>query len=214
MRADTELTLAEIARQLGIPKSTLYYWVRDLPVATNSPSRPTTQIQRTNQRAATAAMQTKYAAKRQEAYTAAYEEAGRLLADVGIRDFVVLYLAEGFRKSRNTVSFSNSNPRMIAFAHSCMRRLATNQHFRYSFQYHADQDPEQLKRFWADCLQIDPDQIHPTRKTNSGQLRGRRFACEYGVFMIQVGDTILRARLQALMDVVQEQWEASSSRQR
>ena len=95
---------------------------------------------------------------------------------------------------------------MILFANKCLRRLATNQHFYYSFQYHADQDPNELRHFWADYLQIEPTLIHPIRKTNSGQLKGRRFACEYGVFMIQVGDTLLRARLQALMDVVQEQW--------
>jgi hypothetical protein len=151
-------------------------------------------------------MQAKYAAKRQAAYEDGLAEAPSLLQDADIRDFVVLYLAEGYRKDRNCVAFSNSNPRMIFFANKCLRRLATNQHFYYSFQYHADQDPEYLKLFWADYLSIDAACIHPVRKTNSGQLRGRRFACEYGVFMIQVGETLLRARLQALMDVVQKQW--------
>ena len=107
LRATTEMTLADIARQLGISKSTLYYWVRDLPVATNSNTRPTTEVQRTNQQAATAAMQAKYAARREDAYAVTYSEADLLLADVEIRDFVVLYLAEGLRKSRNTVSLGN-----------------------------------------------------------------------------------------------------------
>jgi hypothetical protein len=155
-------------------------------------------------------MQAKYAAIRQAAYDAVYSRAANLLQDRDIRDFVVLYLAEGYRKDRNSVSFGNSNPTMIQFAHTCMRKLSTNPHFRYSFQYHADQDPETLKQFWASCLGITPDLIHAIPKTNSGHLKGRRFACEYGVFQIQVGDTAFRARLQALMDVVQEQWSGGS----
>ncbi len=41
-------------------------------------------------------------------------------------------------------------------------------------------------------------------------MRGRRFACQYGVFQVQVGDTAFRARLQALMDAVQEQWASAA----
>ena len=37
-------------------------------------------------------------------------------------------------------------------------------------------------------------------------MKSRRFNCEYGVFQIRISDTIFRAQLQALMDVVQEQW--------
>jgi hypothetical protein len=156
-------------------------------------------------------MQAKYAAIRQAAYDAVRTQAADLLQDRDLRDFVVLYLAEGYRKDRNCVSFSNSNPTMIQFAHGCMRRLSSKPNFRYSFQYHADQDPAELKLFWAACLGIEPSSIKAIPKTNSGHLKGRRFACEYGVFQVQVGDTDFRARLQALMDAVQEQWASAVS---
>jgi hypothetical protein len=151
-------------------------------------------------------MQAKYAARRQEAYDSAFLVAEELLADKDIRDFVVLYLAEGYRKDRNAVAISNSNPTMIRFAHGCIRRLSNNPHIRYSFQYHADQDPDELKSFWAACLGVKTSKVVAIPKTNSGQLKGRRFACEYGVCQIQVGDTYLRAKLQALMDAVQQEW--------
>ncbi len=157
-------------------------------------------------------MQAKYAAIRQAAYDAAYSRAADLLQDHGLRDFVILYLAEGYRKDRNSVSFSNSNPVMIRFAHIWMRKLSTNPHFRYSFQYHSDQDPEELKQLWASCLDVGPNDIKAIPKTNSGHLKGRRFACEYGVFQVQVSDTAFRARLQALMDAVQEQWAYATTR--
>lgn len=95
-----------------------------------------------------------------------------------------------------------------------MRRLASNQHFNYGFQYRADQNPDELKIFWASCLDIDPQLIFAIPKTNSGHLKGRRFACEYGVFQVRVADTTFRAQLQALMDTVQAQWATEKSEMR
>jgi hypothetical protein len=198
------MPITDIAAELGLSKSTVYSWVQDLALpATRS------QRQKESQRRGTAAMAAKAAARRNAAYEEAYADAERLLSDRRIRDFVVLYLAEGYRKNRNKVSLSNASPRMVVFAHDCMRKLASRDAFNYSVQYHADQDPEHLQRFWARLLGIAPERIKPMRKTNSGQLKGRLFTCEYGVFMVAVNDTRFRAQLQALMDVVQEQWSPS-----
>ena len=206
LRAEHRLSLDDISARLNLPRTTVYYWIKDIKVT----DVPRPRKQTPGQLAGSKAMQAKYAAIRQAAYDAVYSQATELLRDRDLRDFVVLYLAEGYRKDRNSVSFGNSNPRMIQFAHGCMRRLSSNPHFRYSFQYHADQDPSELKQFWAACLGIDPDSIKAIPKTNSGHLKGRRFACEYGVFQVQVGDTDFRARLQALMDAVQEQWASAA----
>jgi transcriptional regulator with XRE-family HTH domain len=210
LRALEGFSLNELAERLGIPKSTVRYWVKDTPPGSLSELRQVQRLlrQSARQQAGTAAMQAKYAAMRQEAYAATNMRATELLQDLVVRDFVILYLAEGYRKQRNCVALSNSNPRIIKFAHNAMRRLATNPHFYYSFQYHADQNPDELKLYWAAQLGISSEQIHPIPKTNSGHLEGRRFACEHGVFQIQVGDTRFRAELQALMDAIQEEWAA------
>lgn len=110
------------------------------------------------------------------------------------------------------MSLGNSNPEMIRFVHKCMRRLSDKQHFQYSFQFHADQDPDELRHFWAAYLNIDPLSIYPVPKTNSGHLKGREFACKYGIFTVRVGDTLFRSRLQALMDTVQAQWASPNPR--
>jgi transposase-like protein len=209
LRTTEGYTLRELADYLGVPKSTVNYWVKEVPAATCiSPERQRIRAerQRANQLAGTRAMQAKYASRRQQAYDEALHRAPELLNDREIRDFVVLFLAEGTRRDRNVVALSNSNPLIIKFAHHCMNRLATNHNCYCSFQYHTDQDPEQLRRFWGGLLGISPESIKPIRKTNSGHLKGRRFACEHGVFQIKFSDTIFRSKLQALMDVVQKQW--------
>jgi transcriptional regulator with XRE-family HTH domain len=213
LRSSEGLSLNELSERLGVSKSTIRYWVKDVP----PPSLLSAELkaqrakrQAAYQQAGTAAMQAKYASMRHQAYTAAYEKAAELLKDLLIRDFVVLYLAEGYRKQPNSVALSNSNPQIIQFAHAAMRRLATNTHFYYSFQYHADQNPDELRCYWGAYLNIDPGLIHAIPKTNSGRLAGRRFTCKYGVFQLQVSDTLFRSRLQALMDVVQEQWQTKN----
>ena len=209
LRTTQGLSIGEIAEALGVSKGTVHYWVKGAATGGEvSAERQAVRAERRKaaQRAGTASMQAKYAALRQLAYEQGRSAAQELLADQQIRDFVILYLAEGFRKTRNEVSLGNSNPHIIRFAHECMKRLAANRHFYYSFQYHADQNPDELKLFWASYLGINPQQITAVRKTNSGHLKGRRFACEYGVFRVQVADTQFRSRLQALMDALEQQW--------
>jgi AcrR family transcriptional regulator len=207
LRKSESLSIDELASRLGVSRGTVYYWVKNMPLMQPpGKAKPRSEKQEANRRAAVAAMQAKYAAVRQSAYDEVYGKAHEMLRDSTIRDFVVLYLAEGYRKDRNTVALGNSNPKIVRFAHDCMKRLATNSHFDYRFQYHADQDPEELKRYWAMILNVEPSTIIPVPKTNSGHLKHRRFNCEYGVCTVRIGDTRFRAQLQALMDAVQEQW--------
>lgn len=203
LRTTRNYSLDEIASMLALPRTTVYSWIKDIPLG-----RPPRQND--GQKSGTASMVAKYAARREDAYQKAYLSAPQLLLDREVRDFVVLYLAEGYRKNRNQVSLANSNPHIVVFAHLCMRRLSTNSHFRYSFQYHADQDPDELRAYWASQIGVEAQRISAIPKTNSGQLKHRRFACEYGVFQIQVSDTLFRSQLQALMDVVQEQWASDA----
>src|SRR4051812_40230203 len=148
LRTTQGLSLGEIADALSVSKTTVHYWLRGVPTGGDvAPERLAVRAERQTaaQRAGTASMQAKYAALRQQAYEQGREAAQELLADQQIRDFVILYLAEGIRKVRNQVALSNSNPHIIKFVHECLKRLAPNRHIYYSFQYHADQNPDELK---------------------------------------------------------------------
>ena len=47
-----------------------------------------------------------------------------------------------------TVALANSDPRSFGSADYWIRRFSRN-HVTYTFQYHADQDPDYLVRFWS-----------------------------------------------------------------
>ncbi|MEO8612132.1 MAG: hypothetical protein ABI690_29830 [Chloroflexota bacterium] len=198
LRTKQNMTLDEIVERLALPKTTIYHWIKDIPI-------PRTNKQSEAQRNSTARMQAKFAALRDAAYQQDLAEAPELLRDPTFRDFVVLYMAEGTKRDRNKVGIVNSDPKIVKLAHRCLRQLVSK-NFYYALQYHADHDVDDLKTFWADLLNIEPEMIRPSRKSNSNQLSGRQFRSVHGLLSIEVNDTYLRAKMQAWMDIVKSQW--------
>jgi hypothetical protein len=82
----------------------------------------------------------------------------------------------------------------------------TSAPLKFAIQYHADQDVAALASFWAAQLLIPDDAVRLQRKSNSGRLTGRTWRSRYGVLSATCHDTLLRARLQAWMDRVREDW--------
>lgn len=202
LRVARRLTIDEIAERLALPRTTVYHWVRDLPIE----RRPGRAFQDEARRKGTVAMQRKYRLLREAAYDAGLEEWPVLSADPAFRDFVCLYLAEGYKRRRNTVSIANSDPAVLVLATRWLRRLSVRK-LGFAVQYHADQDPAELQRFWADALDLeDPSLVRLQRKSNSNQLAGRTWRSVHGVLSVTVGDTLLRARLQAWMDSIRRSW--------
>jgi hypothetical protein len=197
LRTEQRLTLNEIIERLSLPRGTIYHWIKDLP----APPRR----QGVGQQQGTRAMQAKFAALRDAAYAQGLAEAPLLLQDLSFRDFVVLYMAEGSKKNRNSVEFVNSNAELVRLAHRWIASMTMNK-IGYTLQYHVDHDADQLKQYWAGILGIQADIIVLKRKSNSNRLSGRQFRSVHGLLSVRVGDTYLRARLQGWMDYVQAQW--------
>jgi transposase-like protein len=197
LRTSKQLSIDELAERLALPKTTIYYWVKDLPL---EPPRSNP-----GQRKGTAAMQEKYRLLREQAYELGRTKCPVLLKMPTFRDSVVLYIAEGYKRSRNRVQICNSDERVMAMALAWLNRVATTR-LHYSLQYHADQDLEELRQFWGGVLGVEDINIEFTRKSNSGQMSGRTWRSEHGVLAVSVYDTMLRSRLQAWIDFVRGDW--------
>ena len=203
LRLEKHLSVDEIAARLSLSKSTVYHWVWDIPLG--RPPRANA-----GQRKGTRNMERKYALRRAVAYLQGRIEFQDLLTEPTFRDFVCLYMAEGYKRCRNTVRVCNSDPAIVALCARWLRRFARNP-IRYSIQYHADQDLKELQQFWARRLGVRPEEVILIRKSNSGRLRGRVWRSKYGVLSITASDTLLRARLEAWMQSLQEQWLDSAT---
>jgi hypothetical protein len=152
-------------------------------------------------------MQKRWRVRRETAYRRGRDEFEGLTGLPTFRDFVCLYVAEGSKRDRNVVALGNSDPAVVALATRWFRHFASNP-LTFWIQYHADQDPAELSRFWADAVDARPDGIRHQRKSNSAQLSGRSWRSPHGVLTVRACDTIFRARLQGWIDRLQEEWSA------
>ena len=203
MRIERRLTIDELAARLALPRTTIYYWVRDLPIPGSGPGGG---WQSDAQQKGTRAMQRKYRVLREEAYREGAGEYETLVTDQTFRDFVCLYIAEGYKRSRNTVHLANSDPAVIQIATHWVRRLSTKAPV-FSIQHHADQNVDELRAFWGGLLGVDAGSIRVQRKSNSNQMTGRTWRSRYGVLSVWVFDTKLRARVQSWMDGLRSEWQ-------
>jgi hypothetical protein len=166
LRTEKHMSVVEIAKQLALPKTTVYYWIRGLPLG--RARRQSTCLRKGNRR-----MCASYQRLHDDAYARGVAEYDELIKVPTFRDFVVLYIA--------------------------------------AIQFHADQDLGELRQFWGELLDINGASIRFQRKSNSGQLKGRRWRSAHGVLAIRVFDTYLRSRLQAWIDRVRQDWHLDSA---
>jgi hypothetical protein len=203
MRVDRRFTLDQIAERLALPRTTVHYWIRDLPVPNEVAHGDRRQAAR---RRGNRAMQRKYRLLREEAYREGEASFDGLATDPTFRDFVCLYIAEGAKRDRNRVKICNSDPAVVQLATAWMRRLATKP-LTFSIQYHADQKLDALCAFWSEALDIEAPAIRMQRKSNGNQLHGRAWRSLHGVLTVSVADTLLRSRLQAWMAQLRASWQ-------
>jgi hypothetical protein len=199
-----EMSLTEICKRTSLSKGTIYYWIKDLPRPESTKTVPLDKRQKSLKKAR-AANTAKHKAKREKAYKDAAKTMHIDLKDQSLRDFVVTYLGEGYRRSRHTVAVSNSNPAIIKLSYKHLKKFSKRP-IGFALQYHKDNDPQKLKEFWGEQLGIDPELIKLQRKSNSGNLAGRKWRSIHGVLTVRTHDTYFRCKVQAWMDYVQKQW--------
>jgi hypothetical protein len=197
MRVEKDLTIDEISERLAISRQTIFYWVRDLPM--RRPRRHPDYEVRARENSL------RFKRLRDAAYEQGWEEFDELVLEPTFRDFVCMYIGEGYKRDRNRVSICNSDSNVLVLADFWIRRFARNRPW-YSLQYHADQELDDLKRFWAQMLVIEPADIRTQRKSNSNQLKGRTWRSRWGVLTVGTNDTYFRARLQAWIGRTTEEW--------
>jgi hypothetical protein len=209
MRTERNLTLDEITERLALPRTTVWTWIADLPRA----AAPVSTRQARARRDGNLAMQEKYRLLREAAYEEGRASFDDLCLRPTFRDFVCMYLGEGSKRDRNSVGICNSDPAVMVLGHRWIAELSRNP-LDYAVQYHADQDLDDLRRYWGGLLSVAPAAIRMQRKSNSGGLKARTWRSRYGVLTVRTGDTLLRARLEGWMDCLREQWTGLESRPR
>lgn len=146
-------TLQDIAAELGVAKSSVSLWVRDVEFE----PRP----RRTGRRRAPNKLQVAKADEIERLRREGREQIGSLSE----REFLVaglaLYAGEG-AKGDGHVSFANSDPRMIGMFTTWLRRFfdVDEGRLRMKVYLHADQDLEVAEAFWSELTGIPRSQFN------------------------------------------------------
>jgi hypothetical protein len=148
------LPLAEIAARLGVSKSSVSVWVRDVEFA--APVRPPPRGRRREPNALQ---------RRKQAEVERLVEEGRVrVGRLSEREFLVagvaLYAGEGSKRD-GELRFSNSDPRMIVFYCAWLRQFfeIDESRLRVRLYLHEGLDLGASLAFWSELTGIPPSQF-------------------------------------------------------
>lgn len=227
LRIERQLTVDELAARLALPRSTIYYWVRDLPLREDrhrgGPRGKGESSEKGGQavQSGTGGVSSASAGETpQERSEAAYEEGlesfEELAAQPTFRDFVCIYLLVGEQRDRARVALGSSDPAVMRLVSRWLRRL-TDGALSLTLQHSPEHSLGELLRFWSEAVGAEQRAI---RTRTSGSARSTRRSREevecgpgahghfprHGLLTVAVQDTLLRARLQGWMQRAREDW--------
>ena len=194
------LALGEIARQTGCSKSSISHWVRDIPLTPEQIARLESNKARGRAHAANHPNGPRevWARIRNEAFSLATSEIPEryslgLLKCIGS----ALYWAEGYKRSRTVVNFSNSDAAMISLMMRFFRSVCRvpEEKFRGVVNIHPHLDADRACRFWSKVSGIPLRQFHKTQIAVSRASQGKRDTLPLGTFRVVVSDVRLKSRI-------------------
>ena len=165
-------TMPEIAEKLGVSRSSVSLWTRDVEV----PAERRQPRKRTYDRTKPNKLE-----RRRLEETAALQQEGRArIGQLGDRDFLVagaaLYAGEG-SKGDGCVKFANSDPRMILFFVTWLRRFfeIDEARLRLRLYLHEGLDLDAATRFWSELTSIPQSQFsRPYRAVADPSIRSAK----------------------------------------
>jgi hypothetical protein len=204
LRVEQQLTVDELAARLSLPRSTIYYWVRDLPLLDGTRDR-TAGPHAVARRVAGRAPRRITRAHSEAAYEEGLETFEELSTQPTFRDFVCIYLVQGEHRERTRVALTNADPVVMRLV-SCWIGRLTNKVPFLSLQCGPGQSLKDLRRFWSEATGAEPRAIRVRR--SAAREFGERAAPDpaHGLLTVGVEDTLLRARLQGWMCRARESW--------
>lgn len=198
-------TFREIEEILGIPKSTLNYWLKDIELTEKQEKNLEHNIQQNKRKGgekgrAKAALVHKQEKRRR--VNKIEKKAKDFVSNIEINReideiiFSIFYLAEGTKNySKGTVEFSNADPKVMTFFLKLFRRLYSPEESKLRSYLHLrkDQSEEELKNYWSKLLDIPKSQFIKTHFDE--RATEPTFESYKGVCVVYYCDTDLHRRI-------------------
>jgi transcriptional regulator with XRE-family HTH domain len=153
-------TYAEICGELGVSRSSVSEWVRDIAVDEQVWAKRVRANRRYGARKRINALERKRHAEIEQYLLEGTTRLGRLSDEQFLVAGVALYAGEG-SKTDGEVLFANSDPRMIAFFLAWLRQFfdIDESRLRVRLYLHEGLDLDKAKAFWSELTGIPLDQF-------------------------------------------------------
>lgn len=165
LRLEKELSYSEIRKRLGIPKSTLSYWLREFPLSEERIlelrrrgwKKSEAKIERFR-----AAMRKKREAKEREVYNKYRTGFAKLSKDAFFVAGLMLYLGEGGKKNDTRISLANTDPKIIKFFIHWLNEFLgiPKEKMKAGLHLYENMDIEKEKEFWKNVLGFQEYQFY------------------------------------------------------
>lgn len=200
------LSYNEIVERLSVSKGSLSSWLRDIEIDLCQKVRIKDKIlnNRIKFLEYNIIRSKKAEGEKQSLYNKSKNEITNITKEELKLTGIGLYWAEGYKANLwKTVSFSNSDPKMIVLMMRWFREICDvkEEKFRVKLQIHDKAVVENAEKFWAEITRIPLTQF--TKSTikiskSSGLKRGN--ILPYGTVQIRVSDTKLLVKIKGWID--------------
>lgn len=194
-------SLKEIERKLGIARSTLSGWMKDI-VLTHKQRKILEYRSREGLKLARKKAAITHHAGKIERMKAAENAAEKVISTLNFSDknlielsLAMLYWGEGFKKTPTT-GMGNSDPLLLSFFLKALEMLygLERENLNVSLHLRYDQNQEEMKNFWSHQLKIPKSNI--THVSIDERTKGRATYKTYkGVCLINCGNVAIQRKL-------------------
>ena len=196
-----------ISKKIGISKSTLHYWLVDIPYVPNDETIKRIGLARARSREA-------ISKKKQASIAKAKKQAQEDIGTLSKRDFfmlgLALYIGEG--KKAYTTGVVNADPRIIRLAIFWFMAFfeVPRENFTLAIHLYPDNNIEETLNFWSRETNIPRTQFRKTQvDTRKGKKMAKRGKLRYGtahMTVLGMGNSehgiFLQRRVKSQMDLV------------
>lgn len=188
------LSIKEIAQRIGVAKSSVSLWVRNVELNLE-------QIERLSKRVSGIRVIEKRRKTRLENEKAKrqiiLDKAEKQIKKISQKELwlmgVMLYWAEGGKTQRGLVRFSNGDPEMIKIIMAFFREVCRvpEEKFRGYIHIHPHLDHKKAEKYWATVTGIAQSKFFKTYRKINISSKNKRDSLPLGVFDIYICDTEL-----------------------
>ncbi|HCP08633.1 MAG TPA: hypothetical protein DIT25_02445 [Candidatus Moranbacteria bacterium] len=202
----------QIRQKLGIPKSTLSYWLRDLHISEKSRGKILARAHRLSIEGLMRRNKNQTKLANERATAIRKEAKGECLKLMEDRLFMIglsLYWAEGYKKGANgskwkSISFANSDPAMIRIMMKFFRKFLgiTDSKIKIQLIAHKNINIDEAVIFWSDLTKISKEQFIKSFNGVNKSSKGKRNpnSLTHGTVHIRINDVKLFFRLIGWID--------------